>query len=577
MSTTKDPLTDVALEVLEHGLTKLPCTPEYRHAKSGLFTEQEARQFDDIVAMVASYLERTAPPRPLCIAVFGAPGSGKSRLVKQLPERIGEAGAALAKLAEINVTQVTSVDHLAGALLRAQLDAGDRVPFVFFDEFDAKLDGAPWGWLSWFLAPMQDGAYRRGSDGTELKRAVYVFAGGTASSFDAFGRADRAGFAFAKGPDFVSRLRGYVDIRGVNGDGDERGVRRAAVLNYQLAANQRSVDDALKTALLQVGRYKHGARSMEALVELMPAKTLVTIDHLKAQPLLGMHVDRGTLDPRTIGGEIWLSGSDALSGQFVGGWNAICLALFRDGARIACGGRISPEGLTHRLEEVVKDLPERLEPGDAEWIVLSRGVGAPGIDRRVKVLHPPPLQPEQLPARLRDTLQGQSLKEPIELFRMRHQMALRAVAQVAIGGRLLAREDGRSRRYPGVAEELMLALALKRPVYVSGVAGGAARWAGDLLGLGREWVGVPGGFDEDIITVPEDTVSLFRPPPLLDLPLDRADLVDFFQRRALGGSGWVDNGLSPEENRQLFEATAAEEIAGFIRCGLQALFARESR
>jgi hypothetical protein len=56
-------------------------------------------------------------------------------------------------------------------------------------------------------------------------------------------------------------------------------------------------------ALLHVGRYKHGARSIEALIELMPRKEIpLSIADIRDHPLLGMHVDRGPLDPSVIGG-----------------------------------------------------------------------------------------------------------------------------------------------------------------------------------------------------------------------------------------------------------------------------------
>ena len=109
---------------------------------------------------------------------------------------------------EINLTQLNSTRELA-ELLREVAGSRPRgsVPFVLFDEFDAALDGAEMGWLSWFLAPMQDGAFRAGGALTALRRAVYVFAGGTAETLAEFGKAAPATFRAAKGPDFVSRLR----------------------------------------------------------------------------------------------------------------------------------------------------------------------------------------------------------------------------------------------------------------------------------------------------------------------------------------------------------------------------------
>lgn len=90
---------------------------------------------------------------------------------------------------EINITQMNSrvelseaLNSVVGSMPKAS------VPFILFDEFDAALGGAESGWLSWFLAPRQDGTFRVGGAPTELKRAVYVFAGGTAESLADLGR-----------------------------------------------------------------------------------------------------------------------------------------------------------------------------------------------------------------------------------------------------------------------------------------------------------------------------------------------------------------------------------------------------
>ncbi len=68
--------------------------------------------------------------------------------------------------------------------------AGD-LALVFWDEFDTPLGGQPLGWLRHFLAPMADGRFREGAGFHPLGRAIFVFAGGTSPSFDAFVRVRR--------------------------------------------------------------------------------------------------------------------------------------------------------------------------------------------------------------------------------------------------------------------------------------------------------------------------------------------------------------------------------------------------
>jgi hypothetical protein len=136
-----------------------------------------------------------------------------------------------------------------------------------------------------------------------------VFAGGTASSFAecVAGRDEHAEKA-AKKPDFVSRLRGYVDILGPNKthpDDVAVVLRRALLLRSLLMrkepqlVSQRGgrqtlrIDPALLRAFLLTSRYKHGARSLEAILDMSHlAGTLrFSRSSLPAPHLLELHVD----------------------------------------------------------------------------------------------------------------------------------------------------------------------------------------------------------------------------------------------------------------------------------------------
>ena len=117
-----------------------------------------------------------------------------------------------------NLSQFDSPDDLLSALHQVR-DVGlsGKIPLVFWDEFDTSLAETPLGWLRYFLAPMQDGKFQEGQISHPIGRAIFVFAGGTSASMAEFDKgATSRTFESAKGPDFVSRLKGYINVLGPN-------------------------------------------------------------------------------------------------------------------------------------------------------------------------------------------------------------------------------------------------------------------------------------------------------------------------------------------------------------------------
>jgi hypothetical protein len=185
-----------------------------------------------------------------------------------------------------------------------------KLPIVFFDEFDTTLDGTPLGWLKYFLPMMQDGKFKHGERIFKIGGAVFVFAGGTSTTYQKFLREEESleeqqEFLDRKGPDFVSRLRGYVDIRGADEDDDsqEYVVRRALFLRSILRrkfehsplfrGEEAHIDENVLHALLRVREYKHGTRSMEALLDMSRLAKAKQFSATVLPPIdqLNMHVD----------------------------------------------------------------------------------------------------------------------------------------------------------------------------------------------------------------------------------------------------------------------------------------------
>ncbi len=249
-------------------------------------TEIEA--YRAIHNLMSEYVELDAPERPLSIAVFGPPGSGKSFGVTQVARSI--APGRLHKI-EFNFSQFEDEAGLIRALHATRdVALSGRIPLVFFDEFDSAAFGQPLGWLKYFLAPMQDGRFLDGAISHPVGQAIFVFAGGTSSTFQQFsrqcvntdtseGRAEVQSFARAKGPDFVSRLRGFINVLGPNPahDGDRfYVVRRAMLIRFMLKSaapqifegGRARVDAGVARALVKAPFYRHGIRSLESVINM---------------------------------------------------------------------------------------------------------------------------------------------------------------------------------------------------------------------------------------------------------------------------------------------------------------------
>ena len=146
--------------------------------------KNEAGQLKTMRGMVDRYIRHQRHAHPLCLAVFGPPGSGKTFAVKQIQKELEKDPKKDPKVklsrTTINRTQVSSPAELTGALVTALISAAqeeDSVPVIFFDEFDTTRDRAAYGWLSSFLAPMHDGEFLHNGKNVKLQKAVYVSPG----------------------------------------------------------------------------------------------------------------------------------------------------------------------------------------------------------------------------------------------------------------------------------------------------------------------------------------------------------------------------------------------------------------
>jgi hypothetical protein len=285
--TASTPLFSQARHVAQFGTKALSNIPYVSFNKLFTVDRSEIESLRGIELLIRSYKANEKAPRPLSIGVFGPPGSGKSFGIKQI------AGSILGKdasILEFNLSQFERPEDLIGPLhqVRDEVLSG-KVPVVFWDEFDSKENY----WLQYLLAPMQDGKFREGMMSHPIGKCIFVFAGGTSRTMEHF-TPDKNDddiyrqFTLKKGPDFVSRLAGYLNVLGPNKrkkfDKDKKDwvdddiyadicfpVRRALLLRTMLGVGKKeelSIDKGLLKAFLEIEDYTHGARSLETLATL---------------------------------------------------------------------------------------------------------------------------------------------------------------------------------------------------------------------------------------------------------------------------------------------------------------------
>jgi hypothetical protein len=262
-----------------------------------------------VLNAIQDYLSKKGETKPLSIAVFGPPGAGKSYVIREIAKKLG-----INDHLTFNLSQFKSPAELAEAYHQARdrLLTGSVPPLVFWDEFDSPFGTEQLGWLRFFLSPMQDGQFTDGGAIHPVGRGIYIFAGGTKPSFKEFTKtSDDPDLAYqdrsAKKPDFISRLRAYIDVKGPDPTPVKDMffmIRRAFLLRSCLERDARNLrqadgfddcfdlDEGVLNAFLQTKSYQHGARSMENIVRLstFEDKTKYELSSLPPEHLLEMHV-----------------------------------------------------------------------------------------------------------------------------------------------------------------------------------------------------------------------------------------------------------------------------------------------
>ncbi|GLA14586.1 hypothetical protein AnigIFM62618_001023 [Aspergillus niger] len=177
-----------ARDTLIHGFEcVLPYMPSARFGNLVTADRGEVDGFRKIANTVHEWYLCNDEPKPLSIAVFGQPGSGKSFGVKEVIKSILAADGKSISVLEYNLSQFREEDDLRHAFEIIRGKALSReMPIVFFDEFDSTFQGRELGWLPHFTKPITEGKYEDGDVERPLGRGIYIFIGGTQTKYDDF-------------------------------------------------------------------------------------------------------------------------------------------------------------------------------------------------------------------------------------------------------------------------------------------------------------------------------------------------------------------------------------------------------
>jgi hypothetical protein len=255
----------------------------------------EIESYHGIQNIIKEYIESINVKNPISIAVFGQPGSGKNFGIEQIVKNFKNKKI---KLIAFNLSQFTEVTQLTSTFHKIRdITLDGSLPVVLFDEFDCTFNNSELGWIKYFLAPMQDGTFFDGENIHPIGRSIFVFAGGTSYTYQDFcdqcikiqsrKKSQMRDIAVndPKIRDFISRLRGYINVIGCDpvDEGPKDNfykIRRALILRSilynkhpQLFENNKlNIDPDVQRAFIKVNKYKHGIRSIQAIIEMSNLK-----------------------------------------------------------------------------------------------------------------------------------------------------------------------------------------------------------------------------------------------------------------------------------------------------------------
>lgn len=306
----KSDLFPLAYSLALNGIKALHFAPRLSLGKAIVFDRNEIENLRNLRKLIEFYDKYEDGKKPLNIAVFGPPGAGKSFIIKVLAKNIFENKKTTPAFLTINLSQFRDESELPGAFhaIRDEVLQG-RLPVVFWDEFDSE----DFRWLKSLIAPMQDGTFQEGKETHPIGKAIFVFAGSMTYTMGHFSeKMSSDALIGKKGPDFLSRISGYLNVFGPNrkpcfdnineqwcreGDKDDNcfSIRRALFIHYVLGLGNKplNIDLQLLRALIEVSSYKNGSRGLDRLLTILsvhPGRKTELSD-LPSKEIIRLNVD----------------------------------------------------------------------------------------------------------------------------------------------------------------------------------------------------------------------------------------------------------------------------------------------
>ncbi len=240
--------------------------------------------------------------------------------------------------------------------------------------------------------------------------------------------------------------------------------------------------------------------------------------------------------------------------------------LLSQGARLVFGHDWRPEGVMEKVYNFALNyVPlEGGEPLITNFVPWPRKpVLAPDAQQRMSgVLKiEQPGFPESAPAAASD-----AFKEIVGLTYMRRALVDACDFRLCIGGR----KTGSSGRFAGVAEEAFLTAVAGKPMYLSGLFGGAA---GEVIAAIRE-----GKVDSEAFRPSVKVAAILEENGVLKSDSDDfktgTAVGEFFSEMGLEKLSQT-NGLTPDENVSLFDAKIVNDVISWLLLAMKRVSGRE--